>query len=46
VPLALQMVTGTCSTMKDPLSVVLAEHQTMSAQLLSGNAVQATGPLH
>jgi hypothetical protein len=46
VPLALQNVAGTCSTMKEPVSALLIQYQTMSAQLLSGNAVQAAGPLH
>ena len=46
VPLALQSVVGTCSTSKDPIAIVLAQHQTMSAQLLSGNAVQSAGPMH
>jgi len=38
VPLALQDPAGTCSTMKDPLSVLLSQYQTKSAQLLSGSA--------
>lgn len=46
VPLALQDPAGTCSTMKDPLSVLLSQYQTKSAQLLSGSAPMAAGPLH
>lgn len=47
VPLALQDPAGTCSTMKEPVSALLAQYQTKSAQLLSGQAAPVSGgPLH
>jgi len=46
VPVALQDPTGTCSTMKDPVSMLLMQYATKSAQLLSGKAPAITGPLH
>lgn len=47
IPLALQDVMGTCSVMEEPVGIILMQHQTKSAQLLSGDAPAAiSGPMH
>ncbi len=47
IPLALQQAAGTCSTMEDLASIVLANHFSISAKLVSGNTgLEITGPLH
>ncbi len=47
IPVAMQDPTGSCSTMKEPVSAVLSEYQTKSAQLISGKPIPVlSGPMH
>jgi hypothetical protein len=47
IPLAIQDPTGTCTTMEEPASALLAQYHTKSAQLLSGQPIPvAGGPVH
>lgn len=47
IPIALQNPTGSCPTMEEPASVVLAQYYSLNAQLLSGQApVVSSRPVH
>ena len=46
ITLAVQNVVGTCSTMKEPVTILLMEHQSLNAQLLSGTTPVTSGKLH
>jgi Transglutaminase-like superfamily len=47
MPVAIQDPTGTCSTMEEPVSALLMQYQTKSAQLISGKPIPVlTEPMH
>ncbi|MBN1290045.1 MAG: transglutaminase domain-containing protein [Actinobacteria bacterium] len=47
IPMALQYVQGTCSTMAEPVSGILLEYQTISAQQIAGAQIPLpSGPMH